>query len=883
MNRSCMLALAVLLLPPCALADGPAPAAALQSDGRGVRASDRTVDIQHLALDLVVDVVGGRIEGSASLTLTPLRDGLREVRLHAVALDVSGVTVDGAPAGFRVLPEQLVVTLPGPSVAGTVHEVAVTYAARPQLGLHFRAPGPDSPDTYLEAWSQGEDVDNRHWFPSWDEPNDRFTYQGRFTVADRFVAVSNGRLLSKQPATRPGWTTWTYALNGQDLVTYLVMFAAAEYRLISERWRDRPLITYLPPDADVDAGRQVVARVSEMLDFMSDVTGAEYPYPGYSQVFVQRFLYSGMENTTATVMERKLLHPPELAPHARWTESVLAHELAHQWFGDQLTTRDWSHMWLNEGITTFLEGWWWLHAHGPEMWADLMFDRVQRVIKADRAAPRPLVVEFFSRDGDRQSNNAYMRGSALMNGLRGLLGDEDFGRAFRLYVSRHQHGMVTTADVQRAFEDSSGLELSWYFQQWAYLAGHPKLTVRHAWDAEQGSLRVELAQTQKVEGNVPVFVLPVDVVVGTEAGPQRHRVWMDGLAAALVLDLPGPPQWVAVDPDGALLADIAQTQSDDEWAALLRSDAPPYARRLGWAALGTRESPPSDALRALVTGVLMDGGTHPVWRRLAVEALGAWKDDASARALVDALGSVGGAAGPGAPGIGEDTVLQEAIAEQLGTQKRTPAIVAALRALHGRGGNLFVTGAALAALGTVSEEDGLALARQELTKPPGHNERRWRYAIELLGAHGDRKDLDRLARFRELAMEHGTRTRALWASAKIANRQDTAKQRDEARAVVARDAERGLADRNLRGVQTAAALLGQVGDEASIAALIAARSACTVEAVRGGMTRSIEAIRGRKDKDPEPGAEGELTAQVKALQERIDELAGQLKDLQERR
>ncbi|MCO4770132.1 MAG: hypothetical protein KDA24_08895 [Deltaproteobacteria bacterium] len=854
----------------------------LQSDGRGVKSSARTVDISDLDLDLEVDVVGGTVKGTATHTLTPLRTGLLEIRLHAVALDVSVVTIDGAAAPFRVLPEQLAITLPAPSVRGATHTVAVTYSASPQLGLHFRRPGPTSPDTYAEAWSQGENTDNRHWFPTWDEPNDRFTYRGAFTVADRFTAVSNGRMVNKQPA-RPGWTTWTYTLQEQDLVSYLVMFAAAEYRLVSERWRERPLIGYLPPDVDDATGQRALARTADMLDFMSSVTGTEYPYPGYSQVFVQRFIYTGMENTTATVLERNLLFPEELAAHKSGTESVVAHELAHQWFGDQLTCRDWSHMWLNEGITTFLEGWWWDHAHGPEEGADKKFGRVNGTVQGEKKNARPLVVDFFTREGTRQSHNVYRKGSALMWGLRALLGEADFGEAFRAYVSRNQHGMVTTDDLQRAFEEASGLDLDWYFQQWAYLAGHPVLEVKHAWDAEQGTLRVDLAQTQEVTGNTPLFVLPVDLEIGTPSGIQRHRVWLEGAEASLVLPLAGGVSWVGVDPEGGLLADVQQTQTDAEWSAILGSDASAYSKRLAWHAVVNREQPPDETLRAAVVGTLMSGDAHHVWRGLAAEALGEWKDESSVQTLIRALGRFGGTSGTGAPGLAAQTRLQATLGRVLGKAPASPGVIAALKALHARGGNEYVTSRALQALSKVDGDEALPLARADLARDGGHNNQRWRYAFDVLGAHGDRKDLDRLDRFRSPNVFHWSRSSALRASAKIANRQPLGDARDAARRHVAKDAEATLADLNLRGVQGAVGILGSVGDLDSVKKLQAARSACTVGVVRDAMTGAIESIRTRKEEDPEPKEDdGQLTAQVKKLQEQLDALGERLDALQDK-
>ncbi len=858
-----------------ARADDAAPS--FQSDGRDVVATDRTVDIRSLHLDLTLDVLGGRVHGTATHTLTFLRSGLRELRLHAVGLGVEGITIDGQPTTFRVLSDQIAVALPGASTVNVPHVLAITYAAQPDMGLHFRRPGAESPDTYDEVWSQGEDTDNRHWFPTWDAPDDRFVYTGRFSALDRFTVVSNGRLTEKGPTPgAPGWTSWTYALQDQDLVSYLVMVAAAEYDALGGEWRGRPLLNFYPPDVDEASVRRATARTPEMLDFMSSATGVEYPYPGYSHVFVQRFIYSGMENTTATVLTRRLLYPEREAEHARpRTESVLAHELAHQWFGDQLTLRDWSHMWLNEGITTFLEGWWQQYAHGPELYSDRVFGRYRSVIGADNKDPRPLVVTFLSRTDDRINNHVYTKGASVMQMLRVLLGEEDFGRAFRRYCRERQHTNVDTGDLQRIFEDETGLKLDWFFQQWVYLAGHPRLEVEHAIDAEQGTVRVAVKQTQAVGGLVPLFVLPVDLDIATDQGVSRTRLWLDGTeSASVVLPLAGTLAWVAVDPDGGLLAEIAQEQTDAEWSALLAQTGSAYARRAALHAVGERKGPASVELRAAVEGILADEQANPLWRRLAAGTLGAWKDATSRGTLVAAL--------QGAPGIESDVRLQEAILDALAGGERDAAVVAAMRTAWSRGTTDTVRASGLQGLARLVQSEALPDLRRALGGGAGHNGVVHQVAIESIGEHGDGRDIGRLARFRAPSVAHGLRSAALRASARIANRQLTADARKAARKPVARDAEANLSDLNLRGLQVTVGVLGTVGDAASIPPLQALQKRSMVPALHKQIEQAVQAIRTRTDTDPEP-ANGALTARLKKLEEQLDALDTKLETLEERR
>lgn len=875
-RRLAPLLLAGLLAAPAAADEAPS----FQSDRRNVVSLDRTVDIQSLTLDLTLDVKAGTVRGTATHRLRPLRTGLKEIRLHAVALDVQRVTIDGAPTTFRTLSEQLAIALPAPSEPGAEHVVAITYSAAPQLGLHVRRPGPDSPDTHAEVWTQGEDIDNRHWFPTWDAPDDRFVYTGRFTAEDRYTVISNGRLTRKEAAD-PGWTTWTYALQDQDLVSYLVMVAAAEYKALGREWRGRPVLDFYPPDVDEETVRRAGARVPEMLDFMSSATGVEYPYPGYSQVYVQRFIYTGMENTTATVLDRRLLYPEREEAHARpRTEAVIAHELAHQWFGDQMTLRDWSHMWLNEGMTTFLEGWWAAYAHGPEVGADKVFSRHRSVVRTDKRGAKPLVVDWHSRAGTRTNHNPYAKGAAVMQMLRVLLGEEDFGRAFRRYCTERQHTNVTTGDLQRVFEEETGLALGWFFQQWTELAGHPKLAVSHAVDAEQGTVQIDVKQTQEVGGLVPLFTLPVDLAVATDKGVERTRLWLDGEAASVVIPLDGALQFVAVDPDGGIIADIEQTQTDDEWTALLAQGDLVYARRSAFHAVSQRKKPASAGLRAAVEGFLNDGAAHPLWRRLAAQTLGKWKDDTSRATLVAALGALGGGSG-GAPGLDDDPRLQESIIDALGEGPRDDAVIAAMRAALGRARTDRVKASALQVLGKQLKDGALPDLRRALTGPPGHGQVLHHVAVNGLGSHGVAKDIRRLAPFRAGTTPHRLRSTAMYASAKIANRQATRDARKKARIPVARDAEEALGDLNLRMRQTVIGVLKLVGDSQSVAALQALQKTSTVPAIRRQVEGAIEAIRTRKDTDPKPD-DAALAAKLKKLEEQVSDLQSKLRDLEEK-
>jgi aminopeptidase N len=757
---------------------------------------------------------------------------------------------------------------------GTDLQLTVRYRAEPSIGLHFRRPGPDSPDTYSEVWSQGEDIDNRHWIPTWDSPNDRFTYEGRFTVPDRFTAISNGVLESKTAAQgNPGWTTWHFALRDQDLVSYLIMFAAAEYQFFQDEWRGRTVGYFAPPDSTEASVRLLLGKTPEMLEWMSTLLGVDYPYPVYNQILVQRFIWSGMENTTATVLSRRLLLPP--APHrpSRYTESVIAHELAHQWFGDQLTCRTWAHMWLNEGLTSWLTSEWLRREFGDDEWADGLFGRYAGIVGADDGTPRPMVGTFYNRVDDRTSAHVYSKGATVTHMLRVLLGDEAFFRGMTAYLSDNQHGLVESNDLRRAMEDASGLHLRWFFDQWVYSAGHPKLTVSHSIDAESGRLRVAIEQTQSTDGLVPMFHLPLDVEIGTTAGTRVERLVLDGPKTAISMDLEGELLYVGIDPFAGVLMELTQQQTAEEWTNQLRSPHP-FARRRAIEGLKELKGTIPDATRKAIETVVRDKATRATARRLAATVLGAWHDPAAVAVLLEVLASE--------ESDGPDSALRSQIAQELGKAEATPAVIAALVRVLERDRDHWGRGQALASLAALQERAvrPRAIAALRVRSEGRFVEAR---AAEALGAWGEADDIRALeALFRPSAPASRLRSRALRAATSIAERQPLDRERDKARIPVRDGAEALLKSLNLRDRQLGLGVLGKVGDSASIERIQALLRWDDSPAVQKQGPKVIETIRTRTEVDADQ-TNGELTAKLKKIQEQLDAMDKELKELQERR
>ena len=811
----------------------PLALSAPNAGGPGEAAPDRDWDLQHLHLDVAIDPERGTVDGAVTLTLAPLLPGSDWIRLDQVALEIEGVTVDGQDTPFHLEDDGLLVELPRPD--DTV-ELTVRYAGEPDNGLHFRG---DGPDQHVEVWSQGEGEDNRFWFPSWDYPNDRFTYSGRFVVPEGFRVLSNGLGRFEDGA-------WHYALE-QELVSYLIMVAVGAYDVREDSWGDVVVEQWVPPGTDLAVVEALSGDVPAMLDHFSAATGVRYPYPAYREVFVQRFLYGGMDNTTSTVETTRMLVDPERRTHARY---VVAHELAHHWYGDLLTCGTWHELWLNEGFATYFGHDWMRTTEGEAFWYDGVHRRYRSALGSG-----PLAGRSWSRGHGHDGHHSavYVRGASVLQMLRVLFGEEAFWEAIRRYTVEHTDELVTTEDLRQAFEEVTGHHLRWFFEQWAHRPGTPVLDAKVSWS--DGQLSVRLRQTQDTSGDTPVFTLPIDLDIATADGVIRERVWMRDAEHTFSRALEQPPLYVAVDPEGGVLADLTVHQSQAAWRAQLASEHV-YARLQAVRALGDGPDEASiETLSALARSAVEERTT----RVLAVEALGGQGDSVAQQALLDLLEQ------------DEDAHVREAAAGALGRGVGQGREVKALTEALRTDVDVYVRVAALGAIVHHDPEAALrqarALARQA-DDPLGAMASR---ALAILGEHGGWAELPIVLQRADPDELHTVATAALRAAVRLVDRQDPGPAREEAFSLVARQAEPFLDSAFLKTRRAAVDLLADCGDTRTVTKLQAYRSQETVPSLRSAAQRAITDIR-KRDPDRPPRSDAQWEARLEELEDRIAEL-----------
>lgn len=771
---------------------------------RGESVPDHAWDLQKLTLDLRVDPEAGRVEGTATFDIARLTPG--PFVLDGVALEILDVDAPWRAEGDRLAVE----------VEGDAARVTVRYSATPRTGLHFRRRAPDSPDTYGEVWSQGEGEDNRFWFPGYDHPNDRFAYEGRI-------------------AGPPGWKVMTN--SGPDLVNYLVMVAMGPYDAFGEGAN----VVWAPPGTPRVALVPILDPIPGMLAHLGGRSGVPYPWGVYRQVIVQRFIYGGMENTSASIESARILTGPINQATRPSTESLVAHELAHQWYGDLLTPHDWHHLWLSEGFATFMAADWMAVQRGDARWAA----SVRGWYTASLGAGSLTGAYFLGADTPA-SHNVYAKGAAVLNMLRVQIGDDAFWRGIRLYTARNQHTLVTTGDLRRAMEEESGHNLDWFFQQWTELPYVPTLKASWTWAA--GTLNVSLEQTGE-----PVYALPISVQLGDTG--RVETTWMDQAHLGMRIPLDAAPAWVAIDPAGAVLADLQITQSASQWSAQLERSSAPYARLVAAEFLGRQTGAGSVVARAALARVLGSRTEALDVRKAAAAALGEQR-------AADPLLAV--AADP-------EPLIRLAVAEALIKAAR-PQDAPALAALRAKEANADIRAALHDALAAADPRRAAAAARAGLRTPAavpgfdaGTHDVELRTHAKVLGEHGDLGDLAILL---AAPASRDRRTGGLSAAARIVSRMDPGSARDAARVRVARSAEAMLDDLDLRGREAAVGLLREVGDADSATRLERflreEETAPLIEAARAAIT----AIRARPDAAV-PATPNEVDARLRALEERL--------------
>jgi aminopeptidase N len=549
---------------------------------------DRPFLVDHLALDLTLDVPKKSIRATASLSIRRIDVEAESIALDAIGFSISSAKVDGAEVTYTY--DGRVLTLPVPKELenATIH---VTYSATPRRGLYFLAPDEHYSARPGQVWSQCQEEDARHFIPCHDKPHVKMTSEVKLRVPNGWFALSNGELVREERPAAPTPWSFHYKLEAPH-PSYLMTVVAGEFAELSDQTTTAPPVpvAYFVPKGREDDGRRTFQRTPDMIAHFSKTTGVSYPWTRYSQIVVSDFIFGGMENTTATTMYEYVLLDKRAAIDVT-SDDLIAHELAHQWFGDFVTCRDWSEAWLNEGFATFMEHVWReKHLGSDEHDYGLKADLDAYLAEAHGRYRRPIVCQDYDAPLDLFDRHLYEKGALVLHMLKTELGPKVFWRGVEVYLTRHARGVVETRDLMRAMEEASGKSLGKFFEQWVYKPGHPELEVTLAWD--KGLLTVGVKQTQAATEGVPnAFEVPLYLDISEGSHVRREKLRIKERVEALAIPCPTRPKFVVVDAEMRILGDVRLKIPGDMQRAALASAKTARGRWLAARALGSFDDP----------------------------------------------------------------------------------------------------------------------------------------------------------------------------------------------------------------------------------------------------------------------------------------------------
>ncbi len=507
-----------------------------------------------------------------NLTFKPLKESLQVLKLESVNLEIKQVRLLNT---FEQLPfvqkgETLEIDLGKSYTPIDTLTVQIEYEwgkGKEKDGMYFTS---RLFQNEIEAiYSQSEPEDSKYWFPSNPRPNDRATFESSIRVPEPFVGVSNGALLGVE--NLEGYNTYHWSLQ-MPMATYLFVVTAGKFSTHREYWESVPVEYYGQPD-EMEKLKYSLRNTPNMLRFFSKKLGFKYPYEKYAQTVVPQYPMGGMEHTTATTLTDRTLHgPQEDAQYS--SDGLVAHELAHQWFGDLVTCKNWDHLWLNEGFATYLDALYHEYAYDKETYYKKLQHGSDWYFWEESTNPRPIVFSYYQDSiiDTYFDSRSYAKGAWVLHMLRNELGDDLFFKGLRHYLYRHQGRLVETADFKKAMEEASSQDLTFFFDQWLYRPGHPLFEVSWNYDDKNHEVILDVAQNQDtnkpgdVVGTTPFY----KGKIGVEIQGQQEIVTLSGQAKqTFKFKFLEKPSYVNWNSELQWLAEVKIKQTLSSWLAQL--------------------------------------------------------------------------------------------------------------------------------------------------------------------------------------------------------------------------------------------------------------------------------------------------------------------------
>jgi aminopeptidase N len=535
----------------------------------------RINDLVHTKLDVKFDYSKSYMNGKAWITLAPHFYPTDTLTLDAKGMDIHKVAIvkGGSTQTLKYNYDgwQLAIDLDKTYKGGEQYTVYIEYTAKPDevkvqgsaaitdaKGLYFINPRGEEKNKPTQIWTQGETESNSVWFPTIDKPDQKTTDEIIMTVPAKYVTLSNGKLVSqKNNADGTRTDDWKMDLPHAP---YLFFMGVGEYSVIKDTYKGKEVNYYVEKEY-APVAKKIFGHTPEMIGFYSRILGVEFPWAKYSQIVGRDYVSGAMENTTATLHQESAQQDArELVDGNGW-ESTIAHELFHQWFGDLVTCESWSNLTLNESFANYSETLWDEYKYGKDAGDAQNFGDMQGYLSSQ--SEKKDLVRFYYNDKEAMFDAvSYNKGGRILHMLRSYVGDSAFFKALNLYLTTNKFKPAEAHNLRLAFEEVTGKDMNWYWNQWYYGAGHPKLTIDYVYDDNAKKVQVIVKQTQTSD---KPFILPIAIDIYNGAEKVRHNVWIKNREETFTFACDKHPDLVNVDGKKTLLVEKKDNKTLDNF------------------------------------------------------------------------------------------------------------------------------------------------------------------------------------------------------------------------------------------------------------------------------------------------------------------------------
>lgn len=536
----------------------------------------KMTELKHTKLKVNFDYQKEQMGGEEWLTASPYfyaTDSLvlnaKAMLIHEVALDKNG---NKSPLKYEYKDDMLKINLDKTYTRNQDYTVYIKYTARPKevtqkgsaaisdaKGLYFiNAQGTD-PDKPTQIWTQGETESSSAWFPTIDKTNQKTTQEIYMTVPDKYVTLSNG--LMKSSNKESGGLRTDHWVMDKKHAPYLFFMGVGDYAVVKDKWRNIPVDYYVEKEYEPYA-KQIFGHTPEMMEFFSKRLNYDYPWSKYAQITGRDYVSGAMENTTATLHQESAQQKPgDLIDENKWEETI-AHELFHHWFGDLVTAESWSNLTVNESFANYSQYLWNEHKYGKDL-ADygLMKESKGYMMDPSNISKNLVRFNYHSRE-DMFDGVSYNKGGAILHMLRNYLGDDAFFAGLTDYLKTNEYGTGEAHQLRLSLEKISGKDLNWFFNQWYYGSGHPKLSYTTSFEPVKKQVTVTIIQTQVGQN----YQFPLAIDLYENGKPARKNVWVNAKEKNnFTFTVSKNPELVNINADGVLLGEFTDIKTADQY------------------------------------------------------------------------------------------------------------------------------------------------------------------------------------------------------------------------------------------------------------------------------------------------------------------------------